>query len=147
MEPALLIDAIVRQAAYTFVQERGSLLQTELLTRFRNDDEASVRAVVSELVESGLVFRSGRGESTILRAAQPDEVSLADDRDDENLASRVWLMVHRQRGPDRDRNQASPTAVPARSCPTGLHGMRRRRRAAPLSCGRRWSARARRGAP
>jgi len=53
------------------------VLQTEVLDRFRNDDDASVRAVLTDLVESGLVFRSGRAESTTLRTAGPDELSLA----------------------------------------------------------------------
>jgi hypothetical protein len=84
------------EATFSYVQERGSLLQTEVLTRFRNDDEASVRAVLNDLVESGLVFRSGRGDGTTLRAARPEEVSLASDPNDDGLASLVWLVVHRQ---------------------------------------------------
>lgn len=53
------------------IQEREILLQTEVLTRFRNDDAATVRAILNDLVESGLVFRSGRGDGTTLRAARP----------------------------------------------------------------------------
>ena len=84
------------EATFSYVQERGSLLQAEVLTRFRNDDDASVRAVLNDLVESGLVFRSGRGDGTTLRAARPEEVSLASDPDDDGLTSLVWLVAHRQ---------------------------------------------------
>jgi len=84
------------EATFSYVHERESLLQTEVLTRFRNDDEASVRAVLNDLVESGLVFRSGRGDGTTLRAARPEEVSLARDPTDAGVASLVWLVVHRQ---------------------------------------------------
>ena len=84
------------EAVSSYIQERGTLLQTEVLTRFRNDDEASVRAVLNDLVDSGLVFRSGKGDGTTLRAARPEEVSLAGDQSDDGVASLVWLIVHRQ---------------------------------------------------
>jgi hypothetical protein len=84
------------EATFSFIQERETLLQTDVLTRFRNDDAASVRAVLNDLVESGLVFRSGRGDSTALRAAKPEEVSLATEQNDDGVASFVWLVVHRQ---------------------------------------------------
>ncbi len=70
--------------------------QTEVLTRFRNDDVASVRSVINDLVESGLVFRSRTGDATTLRAAHPEEVSLAGDPLDDGVGSLVWLVVHRQ---------------------------------------------------
>jgi hypothetical protein len=84
------------EATFSYIQERETLLQSEVLTRFRNDDGASVRAVLNDLVESGLVFRSGRGDGTTLRAARPEEVSLANDPSDDGVASLVWLVVHRQ---------------------------------------------------
>ncbi|HVW29266.1 MAG TPA: hypothetical protein VHC69_28060 [Polyangiaceae bacterium] len=84
------------EATLSYVQERETLLQAEVLTRFRNDDGATVRAILNDLVESGLVFRSGRGDGTTLRAARPEEVSLASDPMDDGVASFVWLVVHRQ---------------------------------------------------
>jgi hypothetical protein len=84
------------EATFSYIQERETLLQTDVLTRFRNDDEASVRAVLNDLVESGLVFRSGRAEGTTLRAARPEEVSLAGEDSDDGVACLVWLIVHRQ---------------------------------------------------
>jgi hypothetical protein len=81
------------EATFSYVQERETLLQAEVLTRFRNDDEASVRAVLNDLVESGLVFRSGRAEGTTLRAARPEEVSLAGEQNDDGVASLVWLAA------------------------------------------------------
>lgn len=84
------------EATFSYVQEQGTLLQSDVLARFRNDDDASVRAVLNDLVESGLVFRSGRTEATTLRAARPEEVSLAAEQNDDGVASLVWLVVHRQ---------------------------------------------------
>jgi hypothetical protein len=84
------------EATLSYVQERETLLQAEVLTRFQNDDEGSVRAVLNDLVESGLVFRSGRGEGTTLRPARPEEVSLAGEENEDGVASLVWLVVHRQ---------------------------------------------------
>src|SRR5262245_6499265 len=40
------------EAVVSFVQERDALLQADVLARFRSDDEASVRAVLNDLVES-----------------------------------------------------------------------------------------------
>jgi predicted transcriptional regulator len=84
------------EAVSSYIHERETLLQADVLTRFRNDDEASVRAVLNDLVDSGLVFRSGKGDGTTLRAARPEEVSLAGEQTDDGVASLVWLIVHRQ---------------------------------------------------
>jgi hypothetical protein len=64
-----------------------------VLERFRRDDEATVRGVLSDLVESGIVFRSGRGVRTTYRAAKPDE--LLADHTDQGAASMhlVWVAV------------------------------------------------------
>jgi hypothetical protein len=84
------------EAVSSYIGERETLLQADVLTRFRNDDDASVRAVLNDLVDSGLVFRSGKGDGTTLRAARPEEVSLAGEQSDDGVASLVWLIVHRQ---------------------------------------------------
>jgi len=84
------------EAVSSYISERETLLQADVLIRFRNDDEASVRAVLNDLVDSGLVFRSGKGDATTLRAARPEEVSLAGEQSDDGVASLVWLIVHRQ---------------------------------------------------
>lgn len=84
------------EATLEFIQEKETVLQADVLHRFRNDDQATVRGVLTDLVESGMIFRSGRGTRTTFRAANPEEYQLAD-RDDsgDGAANLVWVAVNR----------------------------------------------------
>ena len=42
-------------------QTEGAVRRVRILERFARDDEGQVKAVLHDLVESGLVFRAGRG--------------------------------------------------------------------------------------
>jgi hypothetical protein len=83
------------EATLEFVQEKETVLQADVLHRFRNDDEASVRGVLKDLVESGMIFRSGRGNRVTYRAAKPEEYRLADDPRADGAANLVWVAVSR----------------------------------------------------
>ncbi len=84
------------EAVLEFIQERGTVLQNDVQQRFRNDDHLTVRGVLNDLVDSGLVFRTGRGTRTTLRAASPEEVQLPEKDDDgEGLANLLWVAVNR----------------------------------------------------
>jgi len=87
------------EAVLRYARQRQMLSRAELLQRFRADDEASVRGVLSDLVDSGLLFRSGRGDHTTYRAASDAEASavLAGDPD-ASAAGMVWVLLH-QGGP------------------------------------------------
>jgi DNA-binding transcriptional ArsR family regulator len=82
------------EAVLAFVRENDSVVQSKILERFRYDDEATVRGVLSDLTESGLVFRTGRGASTTYRIAGGDKVS-EDARGKTAIENLVWLVVHR----------------------------------------------------
>jgi predicted nucleic acid-binding protein len=82
------------EATYDYVREHESLSQHEVLERFRNDDEASVRGVLSDLVESGLVFRSGRGATARYRIVKAEELGPGPDSA-EGAAYLVWVAVSR----------------------------------------------------
>ena len=56
------------EAVLRYVRQKQLVGRAELLMRFSADDEASVRGVLSDLVESGLLFRSRRGTSCGRRA-------------------------------------------------------------------------------
>ncbi len=87
------------EAALTYVQQRGVTTRAELLRRFHADDAETVRAVLKDLVDSGLLFRSGREDRTTFRAAQPDDL-LATSGPDPELATAnlIWVVLH-QSGP------------------------------------------------
>ena len=65
-------------ATLAYIEERGTVLRADVLNRFRSDEPASVRAVLRDLVESGLVFCSGRGESLTYRFASTEDHAVAD---------------------------------------------------------------------
>jgi hypothetical protein len=82
------------EAVLTHVQEQGSVTRPDVLGRFGDDDEGIVRGVLRDLVESGFLYQTGRGEVTSYRAAPVDE-PLRDSRTLDNL---VLIAIHR-RGP------------------------------------------------
>jgi hypothetical protein len=84
------------EAVLAHIQERESVLQADVFLRFRNDNNLTLRGVLSDLVDSGLVFRTGRGMRTTLRAATAAEVELKqkDERGD-GIANLVWVVINR----------------------------------------------------
>ena len=85
------------EATLEFIEQSGVVQRDEVLRRFRHDDEASVRGVLRDLTESGLVFSSGAGSSVAFRAATKDEVSsLRRGGDRLSLEAFVWSTVYRE---------------------------------------------------
>ncbi len=84
------------EAVLEFVQTKGTVVQSDVLLRFRNDDNLTVRGVLNDLVDSGMVFRTGRGSRTTLRAATPEELQLPEGGDgSEAFGNLVWVAVNR----------------------------------------------------
>jgi hypothetical protein len=83
-------------AVKAFIAERGAVSRSEVLKRFERDDEASVRGILADLVESGLCSHTGRGDASIYRVTPRDDLSaLARADSPEALAAVVWLTVCR----------------------------------------------------
>ena len=70
------------EATLAYIEERDVVRQAEVLDSFQKDDEASVRGVLADLADSGVVFRSGRGPATTYRAARPEELAVASHGDE-----------------------------------------------------------------
>lgn len=83
------------EAVLAYVQEQDLVQRTKVLHRFRYDDEATVRGVLNDLVESGMIFRAGRGERTVYRAAQPGDVADATADPVEADATLVLVAINR----------------------------------------------------
>jgi predicted transcriptional regulator len=84
------------EATLVHIQEHGAVSHGELLQRFQRDDEASVRGVLLDLVESGLVLRGGRGDRAIYRAAELEELTPSEGASgDVGSINLLWLAVHR----------------------------------------------------
>lgn len=94
-------DRSLWEAVYGFVQGEGSVRRVRILERFARDDEAQVKAVLHDLVESGMVFKAGRGLESVYRAVDPDDALALDPADPEALATFVWALIYREGPIDR----------------------------------------------
>lgn len=81
-------------AALSYVQERGTVSRLELLQRFHYDDAVTLKGVLNDLVDSGLLFRAGRGDNTSFRAAEAED-AVPMNSDEERLQHLLWVAVHR----------------------------------------------------
>lgn len=86
-------------AVHSFLEERPTATRAEVLEHFDHDEELKVRSILSDLVESGLVCRSGRGQETSYRLATAEELeqlgtAASADAEAANAAL-VWVHVYR----------------------------------------------------
>jgi hypothetical protein len=89
------------EAVLDHVQRHGPVLRTAVLARFSHDDEASVRGVLRDLVDSGLLWRSGKGDATQLHAAQLDASQTRAVDDPAWLENLLLVAAHRHGPLDR----------------------------------------------
>jgi hypothetical protein len=86
------------EAVFDYVRENGSVSRRQVLQRFARDPEEHVRAVLTDLVGSGLAYSTGRGNSALFGVtAEHDQRALAADDSFEALTQLVWLSVYRAR--------------------------------------------------
>jgi hypothetical protein len=107
-------------ALRAFIEQRGSVTRAELNHRFRHDEPASVRGILNDLVESGLVYRAGRGDTSIYRTTPRgdlEKLALSDAAG--AAASLVWLTVC-QSGPLSGAAIARVTSLPDESVQAAL---------------------------
>jgi hypothetical protein len=83
-----LWDAVLRH-----IQQNGPVLRTAILRRFARDDEAVVRSILLDLVESGLVERRGSDEQTSFEPVSIEPT--ADAVPGGMLESLVLVALHR----------------------------------------------------
>jgi hypothetical protein len=86
-------------AVHAFLAERDSATRVEILTHFKHDEESTVRSILNDLVESGLVLRSGRGKDTRYRVATAEELEelgiAAEANSQQTNEALVWVHVCR----------------------------------------------------
>jgi hypothetical protein len=66
------------EAVLDHIAQNELVTREQLLKRFRRDDPRSLRGVVRDLIDSGLVFASGRGPRAVYRVTTADELDLID---------------------------------------------------------------------
>jgi len=92
-------DRTLWQAALDHLESSGSTTRRELLQHFQRDDPIVVGSVLSDLVSSGLVYRTGSGDSAIFGITREHDLARAlREQRRESLAPVVWLLVYRSGG-------------------------------------------------
>jgi len=84
------------EAVYDFVRSASVVTRQEVLDRFRGDDEEVVRGVLTDLVESNLVFSTGPTQATTFRAASDTELGdMVQRRRPGADVDLVWALIFR----------------------------------------------------
>lgn len=84
------------EAVFQFLGEREVASRGEVLSRFVRDDEAQVKSILKDLVDTGLVYRTGRNENAVYRVAPEEDLRrVARNRSDEETIALVWAQIYR----------------------------------------------------
>lgn len=84
------------EAMHRFLVDQEVSSRSEVLQRFAKDDQGTVRGILNDLVESGLVYRTGRGDSTVYRIAPQEDLERAAEGHAQATAeSMAWVVVYR----------------------------------------------------
>jgi hypothetical protein len=94
------------EALHDHLQQKQVVSRAEVLSRFARDDQASVRGILSDMVDAGLVYRTGRGDATVYRVASVEELAkVAGGRERAAVEALVWVTVYREQPIDEGRLQ------------------------------------------
>ncbi len=96
------------EAMHRYLQEKQVLTRSEILGRFCRDDDTSVKGILNDLVESGLVYKTGRGDGAVYRVVPADEIAKVESVDPMiSAASLAWVAVYRNGPLTREQLQDS----------------------------------------
>jgi DNA-binding MarR family transcriptional regulator len=85
------------EAIYDYLQKKQIASRSEVLTRFARDDQASVRGILSDMVEAGIVYKTGHGDGTVYRVSSPEELAEVANRSALVSAEAiVWVTIYRE---------------------------------------------------
>jgi hypothetical protein len=86
----------VWDAVLDYIREKQPVTAAQIKERFRRDEPSVVSGALSDLVGSGFVYRSGRGDGAVFRIAEAQDFEHASEagRRDANEYV-VWLAVYR----------------------------------------------------
>ncbi len=110
----------VWEAVLEYVHEQQPVSARKVHERFRNDDAQVVTGVLNDLTHSGLLYRSGRAQDAMYRAADAGDFRLQHDegrREAEEYL--VWLAIYRQ-GPAGLATLADAAKLPDADCKRAL---------------------------
>ena len=97
------VDRSLWEAVLVFIQKSGPVTRGEVLVRFHADDDASVRGILRDLLETRLVYMTGKGNATTYRIATGDDrISGSASEDKEATTALLWITVYREGPIDAD---------------------------------------------
>ncbi len=106
----------VWEAVLEFIRTKEPVAASVILARFARDDSAVVASVLRDLCDSGIVYRAGRGPSTVYRAASAADFAGVDaESRSEALRHILWLTVVRK-GPIAIEQVAEELHEPVETC-------------------------------
>lgn len=109
-ESATVRNRTLWEAVLDYLAEHGSVTRERIFERFRNDPEQSVAAVLSDLSSEGLVYVTGKGQSTVYGlSSEADRARVAENARKESVRGIVWQALYR-----------APATVPELSQALGL---------------------------
>jgi hypothetical protein len=111
------VGRTVWEAVLEFIRDSEPVSGSQVQLRFVQDDAEVVSGVLHDLVNSGLAFRSGRGDGAVYRAAAEADFVAANQGD--SAAWLVWLTVYR-RGTSTLQELANATRLPVSECEAAL---------------------------
>lgn len=111
------VGSTVWEAVLGYIRENEPVSAAQVFTRFSYDDREVVSGVLNDLANSGLAYRTGRGDRAVLRAAP--ERDLAATTDDETVDWLVWLTVYRK-GPTGLTKVAEAARIDVDTCRASL---------------------------
>lgn len=98
-ESASAPERTLWQAVLETLMEHGSLSRARLLQLFSRDGEKETIAVLSDLVNSGLVYTSGRGAAMLYGVtSNADQQRMSEAHNAESIANMLWVAIYREPG-------------------------------------------------
>jgi hypothetical protein len=83
------------EAVFEYLREHEVATRAEVLRRFTRDDDAIVKSVLQDLVESGLVYKTGTRQGSVYRIAPDDDVKRIANSP-RALEAALWFRIYRE---------------------------------------------------
>ncbi len=109
----------VWDAVFEYIREHEPATGADIHDRFHHDDIEVVSGVLNDLVNSALVYRAGRGDSALYRAAAESDLVNVRQPGTDAWDWLVWLAVYRS-GPTTQAEVERYARVPPDACRAAL---------------------------
>lgn len=105
----------VWEAVLEHIRKTEPVSAARVYERFRADDREVVGGVLNDLVDSGLAYRAGRGDTAVYRLADAGDFREGDESHNTALRHLVWLAIYRG-GPATNLDLGERTGLSVAAC-------------------------------